>query len=349
MKTSNRIYFIDIAKGMTILLVAIYHSSLYAFLEELMQPISLIRMPLFFFVSGYLLSKKTRLITYFLYKADALLKPYFFVSLLLAVLYTSQNNFLDGVLGALYATGSSIYWMPMWYLAHLYLVSCFSRTVLEILHSYLQTLPFKLIFLTSLFIGGFYFINQFWDSNLLPYNGLPFSLDILGLTSLYFLSGYLFKEIILDKIDSLLLFFVSLFSFLLIASYTGATIDFNTRSYQEPIYALIGSYAGIFCILFICKKIEKLRFLKSLFMYLGQSSLSILIFHQYLFYKLERGLIVFINLDASTSLVLSLLVFIVGLSITLIISECIKRSKILSKIMLPTYSKSSKKYIASNA
>ena len=53
---NRRIELIDIAKGISIILVAFAHSKLRPYLPELNNALSLFRMPLFFFLSGIFFS-----------------------------------------------------------------------------------------------------------------------------------------------------------------------------------------------------------------------------------------------------------------------------------------------------
>jgi len=51
---NNRVEHIDIAKGISIILVALFHSKLKLFAPDIINSMGLFRLPLFFFLSGVL-------------------------------------------------------------------------------------------------------------------------------------------------------------------------------------------------------------------------------------------------------------------------------------------------------
>ncbi|WP_081365719.1 acyltransferase family protein [Alteromonas mediterranea] len=50
---TDRAKHIDIAKGISITLVVLLHSQLAPYIYFITEPLSLVRMPLFFFLSGF--------------------------------------------------------------------------------------------------------------------------------------------------------------------------------------------------------------------------------------------------------------------------------------------------------
>ncbi|MEW8495846.1 MAG: acyltransferase family protein, partial [Candidatus Thiodiazotropha taylori] len=51
-----RVKHVDIAKGISITLVAMFHTKLRIFVPDIVDPLSLFRLPLFFFLSGIFFS-----------------------------------------------------------------------------------------------------------------------------------------------------------------------------------------------------------------------------------------------------------------------------------------------------
>ncbi len=48
----QRVEHLDVAKGITILLVAMFHSNIPSYIPYIIEPLMLIRMPFLFFISG---------------------------------------------------------------------------------------------------------------------------------------------------------------------------------------------------------------------------------------------------------------------------------------------------------
>ena len=75
---NKRIGFIDIAKGIGILLVVLAHNDLEAYAPFLHKVIYSFHMPLFFFLSGMFFRPETPFWQLIRKRFDSLLKPYFF-------------------------------------------------------------------------------------------------------------------------------------------------------------------------------------------------------------------------------------------------------------------------------
>lgn len=94
---TQRLDYIDIAKGLGIILVVLSHTER----PELMYYSSAFFVPIFFFCSGYTSSKKTSLNSCFYRQATKLLKPYIFFSLILLLFF--HNFSLRAIAGILYS------------------------------------------------------------------------------------------------------------------------------------------------------------------------------------------------------------------------------------------------------
>lgn len=122
---SQRLEYIDIAKGFGIILVVLSHTEH----PELMYYTSAFFVPIFFFCSGYTSNKKDiSLVTYFQKQATKLLKPYlFFSALLLLYFHDFSLRAIGGIIYSRYClypfnSGTDIcHFMiignyPMWFL-----------------------------------------------------------------------------------------------------------------------------------------------------------------------------------------------------------------------------------------
>jgi fucose 4-O-acetylase-like acetyltransferase len=108
MASSQRIDYVDIAKGISIILVALFHSKLKTVIPELIQPMGLFRLPLFFFLAGLFFSAAPSPAVFIGKKADVLLKPYFVTSLGLWLAFTiaGHGNPFGLLLDILYGNGA---------------------------------------------------------------------------------------------------------------------------------------------------------------------------------------------------------------------------------------------------
>ncbi|UPW20329.1 acyltransferase family protein [Agarivorans sp. TSD2052] len=293
---ASRVECIDIAKGISISLVVFHHSQIHSALPNIIDSLSLFRMPLFFFLSGVFFSTRSRLSHFILKKAEALLKPYFFVLfILLVVSFLAKEDALIWQLkGIFYATGDTIEWTPMWFLPHLFLLYLMAYCLVRYGKLCSLRLPTTLILLISFFSVGAWGLDAFWytpmvifgGSVLLP--GLPFSLDIAPITVAYFILGYIFRNRVVSFRPNVFYVLLSIAGFFTVALFTSAHIDFNHRLLVNPIASCLGSLCGIYMALCLSILLAKSACLRSTFTRLGASSLYILIFHFFILIHLHH-------------------------------------------------------------
>jgi fucose 4-O-acetylase-like acetyltransferase len=75
-----------------------------------------------------------------------------------------------------------------------------------------------------------------------------------------------------------LTFFISGLTLIFLVWYFPATIDFNTRLFESLSINTVEALLGILFILALSKQMERVGWISSLFRYIGQASLIILIF-----------------------------------------------------------------------
>ena len=340
----NRIGHIDIAKGISIILVALFHTGLTSYFPKIIGPMALFRLPLFFFLSGVFFKATMAPNAFFWKKFDALLKPYFATLILVFIVSAlfGDKDYLWQLIGILYGNGPVIKWVPMWFLPHLFTVYCFVYLIF-------RYTPFQNIspivrygILFTMLVVGIHFIDLIWNLNVnffgvskkLP--GLPFSIDIILISSVFFIMGILTKEKVVSFRLNPYWLILSLSLFFLIASETDAYIDLNARYYNLPFIATIGAACGIYMIIAISFFIDKLPILfsiKKAFLVFGSSSLFILIFHRYIY---SRTYEILCRLtDYEPSLILTTLSFLAGITIPLIIKILVSKSEVLSLFYFP--------------
>ena len=338
----RRIEHIDVAKGVSIALVALNHSQVKVFFPEVMQAMSLFRMPLFFFLSGVFFSYLASPRVFFLKKSEALLKPYFFVLtvvFILSTLFSDEKTFWQ-LRGMFYGTGETLAWVAMWFLTHLFAVYCFSYFIFKF--TFFPRLPALLKWggLLAILVVGSINIKYLWEVNVTIFDhsiilpGLPFSIDIILVTSVFFISGHFLKEKVINFSPNIILLFVSTSALLYIIIYTDAYINFNDREYNHPILATVAAISGIYVIMSFAYVFTMIRYCSSVFITLGGASLYILIFHEFVG-KEVYGLLQLYHPDFFAPLLIAVIAFIFSVFIPLLIKWIIENNSVLALFFLP--------------
>jgi polysaccharide biosynthesis protein PslL len=337
----KRIEHIDIAKGISIFFVAMYHSELTRYFPELTTSMSLFRMPLFFLLSGIFFSYLTVPQTFLIKKSEALLKPYFAVLLILFLysLIFENGGSIKQFAGILYGNGPTIQWGQLWFLTHLFAIYCFTYVLFRFLKFYAFPTVIKYVILLMFLLLGSAYIQTFWTQGIEIYGytlkvpGLPFSLDIILITSVFFIIGNLLKEPLMTFKPNLLLLILTAVTFFAISLFTDAYIDLYYRVYDHPVYATIGAFAGIYVVIAFSWYLSKTK-TKTILLRFGDSSLYILIFHGFIqdatYPYLSSGI-----KNESLLIAMGTLSLILSVFIPLAIKAIVIRSDILSLAFLP--------------
>ncbi len=342
---NKRIKHIDVAKGISIILVAMFHSGINFFFPEIILPMGLFRMPLFFFLSGIFFSFTPSTKEFLSKKSEALLKPYF--SVLIAVfiantLLQSGDNSLQ-IEGILYGNGvtiKSFFWLQLWFLPHLFSVYCFSYVLYRMTIFGELSQNRKWIFLLILLFLGTIDSDIFYNQQIVVLNqpinlpGLPFSTDLIPITSVYFLAGHLLRKRIINFSPNTFYLILAIVIFIGIIIYSGASTDLNNRIYEPPLLATVAAISGIYTILYISSIICHFKRVERVFLAFGGASLYILIFHaciggimlQYILKNIE---------EQNIQILLSTIAFILSISLPLVIKAIVIRSNFLALFFLP--------------
>jgi len=336
----KRIDLVDIAKGISIILVAFSHTELKNLLPDVNHSTMLVRMPLFFFLSGVFFSMSSKPATFILHKTDALLKPYYvtlFLLLLTTILFGSSQMVWHEIKGIVYGSGETIRWRPLWFLTHLW--SLFVVTYLVFFYTKLPTKSnfIKISFVILLFVVGSFSVDMFYHKpisifgNTIELPGLPFSMDIILLSMAFFVSGsFLSQKVKKFKPKSGILL-ITIFIFIAIYNNTEASINFFERNYPEPIFATLAAFLGIYIVLALSYYMSKSKFITTILTTFGAASLFILIFHSFISIKTY---IIFSNLSDSI-LLSAILSFLASIIIPLFIKQLIQKSEFLMLFYFP--------------
>ena len=268
-KESNRINWIDQLKGLILTLVCLAHTNInIPFLGgSLIEIMSAIRMPSFFFLSGILFSTRRypNISSYMTHKTKVLLIPYILLSLLFSFLdprlydlsliekQSYLNSFSSDIhskLNFLAMEFISIFYYgnppnivaPLWFVLTLYLVSILFFTIHHILKGSSRGI---IIYAICCLMAG-------WILNL--YNLiLPYCFSTVFTASFFFSIGYLTKKIIKHmtelgdiKLGSIIIFLSLIY---LYAINMNGIIDLNFNKLGNSlVYYILSTISGIFLI-----------------------------------------------------------------------------------------------------
>lgn len=288
---SKRIEYIDIARGIGILLVVLAHNDFGYISPYGHEVIYSFHMPLFFFLSGYFIRTDISFVEFTKKRFHSVLKPFLFT---LFMIYFTSVSFekmafgtaLRRIVKSLYGTGVYIDWVQLWFLPNLFVVSLYAFLFIVVigrlnnrwlrLGILLATLAITLPFLKS-----FYPFSVLLAGNQYELLGLPFSLDLVFLSGFFFILGSEVRWMADEEVfgNTLLLAGTGIAVFGL-TYFIDSPVDFNTRLYSSFLINTIEAIAGILFVLALSRQIElRTGRIASLLKYFGRASLIILIFH----------------------------------------------------------------------
>lgn len=288
---SKRIEYIDIARGIGILLVVMGHNDFSLVSPFVYKLIYSFHMPLFFFLSGYFLNTGVGWWSFFQKRFNSLIKPYLFTLFLIYFISVSFGKMgfqmaIQRIVKSLYGTGYYIDWVQLWFLPHLFVVSLYAFLFYAVTKRINNRYVTWIILLLTLIIASL-FLQTFYPFPLSVFGksyelfGLPFSIDLVLLSGFFFILGSETRQVASDNtFDSLILFFIAGAAMIALNIFFAARIDLNTRTYESLVINTLGSIAGILFILTLSRQIElRTDKLAAVFKYLGKISLILLIFH----------------------------------------------------------------------
>lgn len=262
----KRINFIDIAKGLGIVLVYIGHSN---FPENINKFIYLFHMPFFFFVSGFMFKPNIGSFFNFVqHKIKTLIVPYLFFSILnllillvVSTKYSWASLFLNGWQG-----------IALWFVISLFITLLLAGLLLKQNN--------KLDWISIVFALVMYATIDYFNTISLPYK-----LELIPLTYFWFAIGFKISKKIwmiksIEKQYLFLIFFLLTFAISWINPYK---IDLAINQYKLIYYAILGSFCGILMLFnfsFYIDKYIKIKQLTQFISYLGKNTFVILAFHQ---------------------------------------------------------------------
>src|SRR5688572_19153575 len=206
---SKRIEYLDIAKGIGILLVVLGHNDFEVISLFVQRLIYSFHMPLFFFLSGYFINTAVPFFDFFKKRFNSLLKPFFFTIFL--IYFTSIsfekmgfNTAITRIVKSLYGSGYYLDWVQLWFLPHLFVVSLYAFLFITLVSNVRNRWITWGILLGTLAIGVL-FLHAFYPFPLSVLGkdyelwGLPFSLDLVLVTGFFFILGNEVRHVTTEK------------------------------------------------------------------------------------------------------------------------------------------------------
>ena len=288
---SKRINYIDVARGIGILLVVMGHNDFAAISPFMHKFIYSFHMPLFFFLSGYFLNTTIGFWTFVKKRFNGLLKPYFFTIFLIYFFSISfeKMSFATAItrtVKSLYASGYYIDWVQLWFLPHLFVVSLYAYLFYKVVGRINSRWIRWLILVFTLFIATL-FLRTFYPYPLTVLGksytlyGLPYSLDLVLLSGFFFILGSETRPLEVEGLYGNIFFLlVTGAALVLMNIFLTPLIDLNTRVYDSFLVSTLEAVIGILFIMAISRQIDlHTTWPSTVFQYLGRITLIILIFH----------------------------------------------------------------------
>jgi polysaccharide biosynthesis protein PslL len=338
---------VDIARGIGIILVVLGHN--WTVLQErgeLFRVIYSFHLPLFFFLSGLFFRDAEPLGKFALARADALLKPYFVVLVLLGLFMvlnpvatsTSRIAPFAYFSGVIYATAPTIAWAPLWFLPHLFVASVVSMAILRATLAARHRRAWIFMIASALLLMGIWWIGRFWqiDTESLSFMGLkqlpglPWSLDLTFISAAFILAGFLLRTQVAAMHFSALGFLASAIVFTSLHYGFDETMDLNLRSYGNALVSTLQAALGIYLVLCGSALLQRYAVLRRPLTYIGAGSLLILVFHAV---AQGRAFLVLSRFSQNDYLV-GAASLAAGVLLPLLVLEIAKRQRLLAALLL---------------
>ncbi len=277
----KRIDFVDLTKGVCIILVVILHVGLQVggeFGRLASHPIlSCFRMPLYFFISGIFFKSYEGLLGFFVRKINKLIIPFIFFYVSAFMLKYLVWKVMPGVfqlpvsfrdmLVVFHGHELIKFNAPIWFL-----LALFNCNILFYLVHSLRKKYLRLMFLATLAIGalGFY-MNDLGIE-------LPFYIDVAMTALPFYVAGFWIRRynffLYPHRFDKLIPVFVV--GALVFMHFVATEPGMRTNHYDCNIFQFYSAaFAGIGMIMLLCKRIKKVRLVS----YLGRYSVITLGIH----------------------------------------------------------------------
>lgn len=288
---NKRIEYLDIAKGIGILLVVLGHNDFGAISTFFYQVIYSFHVPLFFFLSGYFINTSISFFDYFRKRFLSVLLPFWFTIFLIYFASVSFEKMgfqtaLVRIVKSLYGSINYIDWGQLWFLPNLFVVSLYAFIFLRVTSNVRNRWLVWAILLGTLLVSV-PLLRIFYPFPISVFGkdyelfGLPFSLDVVLLSGFFFLLGNEVRQVTSERtFDPLLLLIGAGLGLILLNYFFPYSVDIAKRVYESLPVNTLEAILGILFVLALSRQVElHSRHLASLLKYIGNISLIILLFH----------------------------------------------------------------------
>lgn len=329
----ERIEYLDVAKGIVMLLVILGHcfvfsiygwgdNSIYLYKNPMMNILKSIDMPVFIFISGIFSKKMLDTKSYWIKKIKHLILPLFLIPLLLNLYYNNINGLILGTTHA----GYWFTWALFLMLIPFFIVRKISDNIISKYKNYIEL---------ALFILSYILINKIYTISNQNIIGI-FSLNYLSWLYPFLILGYLFSTN-----DSVKRFFTN--ELVICVSFIFYTLYMSTYFNLEETQ-LIKNFpvevSGVICVLSIAKYIEsKHNKINEFLSYIGKISLPIYFLHYIFLFNVTMfipNLEKFGLGETMLIIVLGIILTAIVLSFTLITYNIICSNRYLHKLLFGT-------------
>ena len=291
MEAKSRLEYVDIAKGIGIMIVCFGHSGAE---DVVISWIGGFIVPLFFILSGYMYKDKGIPVGKDLYnKGKKLLKPYMFFSVVLLLIYKRFAwNDIVGVFYSRYClytyhAPDNIFFMkatnsPMWFLTAMFATFPLFYIIMKN-EKYIKWIVFSYLLIT-------------WGCTFLPIL-LPWSLDVVFIMAIFMYIGVLFRrqENLLNKPSYI--YWLIIAAFLILCKVNGEPNPSVRELGHSLLLYMITGVLGSISMMWICKHLEG-KPLSGLLADIGRHTLVIFCLQIFIFHQINRVIYGMIHLPA---------------------------------------------------
>ena len=290
MEAKSRLEFVDIAKGIGIMIVCFGHSGAE---DVVISWIGGFIVPLFFILSGYMYKDKGIPVGKDLYnKGKKLLKPYLFFSVVLLLIYKRFAwNDIVGVFYSRYClytyhAPDNIFFMkatnsPMWFLTAMFATFPLFYIIMKN-EKYIKWIVLSYLLIT-------------WGCTFLPVL-LPWSLDVVFIMAIFMYIGVLFRrqENLLNKPSYI--YWLIIAAFLILCKVNGEPNPSVRELGNSLLLYMITGVLGSISMMWICKHLEG-KPLSGLLADIGRHTLVIFCLQIFIFHQINRVIYGMIHLS----------------------------------------------------
>lgn len=335
--TQPRNKTVDVAKGVAGVFVVLGHTLAFRYHEGALLQLTHLTTPLYIFLSGVFIKVDRPWRPSWIRLFDALLKPYFVVLLAWGCWHAVGGSFhwSDYLLGVLHGTGATIVLMPLWFLPHLFLCRVVGKVVLHDC-GVAQSKTVCMLLASILWCAGLFVLDragggQYRFMATTHWLELPFSADVLPLTLACLLAGYVLSSYVQRCRFSALPWLLSAVV-IAAAIFSGAAFDINRRVVVQPLGVTALVVAGLYAATTGAAGLARWCLVADFFAYFGRYFLLVLLLHLLVLRSLFHGLDIWLP-DAGVWQVVWM--FVGGMVLSLMLVEIVRRSRVLSMLLLP--------------